>query len=90
MVQRVEDHRFRDKIIDYFCRIYKEKREDKGVQTEESKDKPRSSNVLKAISLDKRSTISQAPRFARNFFIPRVHPCNKFIISLAEKISKRV
>lgn len=44
--------------------------------------------MLKSISLEKRSTISQAPRFARNFFIPKVHPCNKFIVNLAEKISK--
>lgn len=86
MVQKVEEHRYRDKIINYFSS--KQKSEERGTQTEETKEKSKSSSVLKVISLEKRSTISQGPRFARNFLIPRVHPCNKFIVSLAEKISK--
>ncbi len=85
MVSKVEAHRYREKIIEYICSLRKEATAHKSIQTEEPKEK-RSSGGLK--TLGQRATVFQVPRFSRVGYVPRVHPCNKFIISLAEKISK--
>lgn len=35
MVQRIEDHRYKDKIVDYIRAVYRSKTDDKVTQTED-------------------------------------------------------